>query len=64
MRVEFYREFFAQCKSMLKISYFCKKVNVSPQNLSHFIKGYDNALSINNLSRLYKCVLQELEKIV
>lgn len=64
MRKSVYRSFFAQCKSILKLKYFCNKVGISPSNLTQFIKGYDNALTESNLSRLYNCIIAELEKIV
>lgn len=64
MRKNDFRLFFANCKLYLKLSYFCELEGISPQNLSHFIKGYDGALCYDSLSRLYKRIIQELEKIV
>ncbi len=60
-----YRAFFAQCKVMLKMNYFCKLVGIHPVNFSRFMKDseYDWCISIEKLNELYDCIIGELEKI-
>lgn len=60
-----YRLFFAECKAMLKMKYFCKLANINTVNFSRFMKSEDFnwCMSIAALDRLYNVVLDTLEKI-
>ncbi len=60
-----YREYFAECKKMLKLNYFLKLCNISNSNFSYFLKSsnYDFMISIEKLEQLEKCIDDELFKI-
>lgn len=58
-----FRQFFAQCKPYLKLNTFCKECDIQTPALTHFVKGYDAALSEANLIKLYNYISDKLEKI-
>ena len=53
-----YREFFAQCKPAIKLSYFCQIAHVPATTLSMFIKSdaYDYMMSLDACKRLYDAI--------
>lgn len=60
-----YREFFAQCKSLIKFSRICELAGVSRVTFSRFMKGdqFNWCLSLDTLSRLYDVLQSELQKL-
>lgn len=60
-----YRTFFANVKPFIRFRYFCKKVNVSPINLSRFLKGseWDYEMSIEKCHILYEEIVNTFEKV-
>lgn len=60
-----YRTFFAQCKTMLKLNYFCKLVNISPVTLSRFMKGeaWDYEMSLDKCQKLYDAINDTIQNI-
>lgn len=66
MRKNEYRSFFAECKPLLKLNYFCREIGISPVNLSRFMKGeqWNYELSEATCKRLYDAITNKLQKFV
>lgn len=60
-----YREYFAQCRPLLRMTYFLKMAGIGESNFSYFMKGNDFLVSIEKLELLYNCIGNELsEKVI
>lgn len=61
----YYREYFASVKDMIKFKYFLNQCNISRSNFSHFMKGqeYDMLLSVEKLDLLTRTIDSEISKI-
>lgn len=58
-----YRKFFANVSRYLKLSNFCKDLNIAPSNLSSFIKYGSSSLSIDKVRELYNYIIKYCENI-
>ena len=59
-----YREYFAQCKPLLRMSYFLRLAGIGDSNFSYFMKGNDFLLSLEKLELLYNCIGNEVNSKV
>ena len=62
-RREFYREFFANVSKYFKLKSFCLECDISPSNLSNFIKYGTSSLSTSKLHILYIYICDYCDKI-
>lgn len=51
-----YRSFFQMFQPIIKFNYFCNMCNVDSGNLSKFINGDDDRMSLNSLESLFLCI--------
>lgn len=58
-----YREYFAECKKLIKLSYVCKMCGIPQSHLAGFMGGYDYALSIDKLEIIRNTLISLCEKI-
>lgn len=63
MSKSFYREYFAQCRKVIKLTYIVDLCGISRSNFSKFMNGIDWVMSINLLDRVYFTLQDELRKI-
>lgn len=62
-RREMLRTFFADVSPYLKLGKFCKDCNISPSNLSNFIKFGSSSISTDRLMHLYNYICDYLSNI-
>lgn len=62
MSKSFYREYFAQCRNVIKLTYICRLCGVSLSNFSKFMNGTDWIMSLHLLDRVYNTLQNELRK--
>lgn len=60
-----YREYFAECKSLIKFSRICELAGVHRVSFSRFMKGkeFDWCLSVESLQKIYDTLQDELQKL-
>lgn len=60
---EYHRLWLLSISDVVKLSFFCKKLNIKPSNLSNFLRFNDRSLSdkkIDDLCTLIKTYLSNL----
>lgn len=55
---DFYRSFFAQCRSQIKFRWFLDQCGINPGAFSRFMKGemFDYQISVQQLEKLYDMI--------
>ena len=46
----------------VKLSYYCKSLNIKPSNLTQFMKGYDKAIQFDKLIELRDYIISDLQE--
>lgn len=57
-----YRSLFNDLKKYVKINPFLKELGIGQANMSHFMTGYDYSMSLENLDKLHKKIIDRIEK--
>ena len=56
-----YRDLILRMMNFIKVTKFCNPLGISQSNLSYFLKGRDERMSIDKLELLVNTIRSELE---
>lgn len=54
------RSWLVEISHSVKLGYYCKMLSIDRGNLTHFLKGYDRAVSIDKLVQLCDLIRSDL----
>lgn len=56
------RLWFTDIAQSINMSYYCKQVGINKGNMSKFLSGSNNVISINKLVELQELIVKDLSK--